>query len=865
MAAEASVARLIISQGHLGSFQQGNIGDAYILTVSNVGTAPTTGAVTVNDTLPAGLTATAISGTGWSCTLISQFPFPWAVPLSCTRSDSLAAGASYPAITLTVSVAYDAPVCSQVADGLTFQPGDILLSLGDGHVQWRHHDWTLAELRPSVTDGQAKGMGFDTCGNLFVTHWFGTGFTGNNVVRFDRNGNITGLFGSGYNCNPSSIVFDNGGNAYVGHADCSGQIVKLDSAGNRIAQYAVAVENRGTSHILLAPDQCTMYYTSEGPNLKRFDVCSNTQMSNFNSAPLPDPGGAHQFSLLPGGGMLVANFEVIARLDASGNLVRTYNAPAGNHCWLGMALAPDGTSFWASNWCESSVTRFNLSTGNVIESHVADDRGFMVKQIVVPASSPSPVPPNTATVTGGGELPPPTPPPPPPPGPGTPPTLTVTKNVKPSPDQSKFNLQIGGTSYVNGNLSAAGVGNGGSTGAIALSPGTYTVGETLASGDPILGSSPHIGFYTNNVSCFRNASTTPFLSQNFNTSLISFVQPDTVSLVGVTLNDGDHVVCAITNTLKARMPVHKLVNGVEQTAGSGILEWTFNLYDWNGRSATPTNYNQYPGGYRVSQNLPPAIDPWAIGTFSLCEMGQAQAPNDQPGPVFTNTPGPYTGILPGWTQIWTFTVNGVAQTLNVYDPDVTLGNPTKGIRCINFTLNPGETDVFTINNVQTTTTEPPPPPPITPPPPSPTCGRFTGGGSIFRSGSRDLRVTHGFELHCNLADTPNNLEVNFGPGPSQQFHLTALTTVSCSMDSSIPGPGMPLAPFNTIAGTGTGKFEGVAGSTVSFTITDQGEPGVNDTFKITILGGDGSTVLDVEEATNLTFGNHQAHSCQGNP
>ena len=64
MAAEAPVARLIISQSHLGSFQQGNIGDTYTLTVSNVGTAPTTGAVTVNDTLPAGLTATAISGTG---------------------------------------------------------------------------------------------------------------------------------------------------------------------------------------------------------------------------------------------------------------------------------------------------------------------------------------------------------------------------------------------------------------------------------------------------------------------------------------------------------------------------------------------------------------------------------------------------------------------------------------------------------------------------------------------------------------------------------------------------------------------------------------------------------------------------------
>jgi len=74
-----------------------------------------------------------------------------------------------------------------------------------------------------------------------------------------------------------------------------------------------------------------MYYTSEGPNVKRFNVCNNTQMPDFNSAPLPDPvGGAQQFSLLPGGGMLVADFNTIARLDASGNLVRTYDAPANN-------------------------------------------------------------------------------------------------------------------------------------------------------------------------------------------------------------------------------------------------------------------------------------------------------------------------------------------------------------------------------------------------------------------------------------------------------------------------------------------------------------------------------------------------------
>src|SRR5262249_32591497 len=56
--------------------------------------------VTVTDTLPAKMTATAISGTNWTCTLGT---------MSCTRSDVLAAGASYEPITLTVSVATDAP------------------------------------------------------------------------------------------------------------------------------------------------------------------------------------------------------------------------------------------------------------------------------------------------------------------------------------------------------------------------------------------------------------------------------------------------------------------------------------------------------------------------------------------------------------------------------------------------------------------------------------------------------------------------------------------------------------------------------------------------------------------------------------
>ena len=91
---------LTVAKTHTGNFTQGQVGATYSITVTNSGSVATTGAVSVTDSLPADLTATAISGTGWSCVLGT---------LTCTRSDALAAGSSYPVITLTVDVAMNAP------------------------------------------------------------------------------------------------------------------------------------------------------------------------------------------------------------------------------------------------------------------------------------------------------------------------------------------------------------------------------------------------------------------------------------------------------------------------------------------------------------------------------------------------------------------------------------------------------------------------------------------------------------------------------------------------------------------------------------------------------------------------------------
>ena len=105
-------ADLTITKTHVGNFAQGQVGAAYTITATNTGGTPTSGTVTVVDTLPTGLSATAFSGPGWTCVVGT---------LTCTRADALAAGAAYPPITLTVNVAANAP--ASVVNSVTVSGG----------------------------------------------------------------------------------------------------------------------------------------------------------------------------------------------------------------------------------------------------------------------------------------------------------------------------------------------------------------------------------------------------------------------------------------------------------------------------------------------------------------------------------------------------------------------------------------------------------------------------------------------------------------------------------------------------------------------------------------------------------------------
>jgi hypothetical protein len=135
-------------------------------------------------------------------------------------------------------------------------------------------------------------------------------------------------------------------------------------------------------------------------------------------------------------------------------------------------------------------------------------------------------------------------------------------------------------------------------------------------------------------------------------------------------------------------------------------------------------------------------------------------------------------------------------------------------------------------------------------------GRMTGGGTLEKGkGKGKVGVSHGFELHCNPNESPNNLEVNWN-NSSDRFHLDTLTSAICVDDPNI-NQKPPAADFDTYIGQGVGSYNGVPGATISWLFTDAGEPGTKDYAEMTITDVGGNVVLTV--AGSLNQGNQQAH------
>lgn len=90
---------LTITKSHRGDLLAGGDG-TYRVIVTNSGSLDSSGVVTVTDRIPEALSATAISGEGWDCDLAT---------VSCSRTDPLPVGSSFPPVNVEVTAAEDPP------------------------------------------------------------------------------------------------------------------------------------------------------------------------------------------------------------------------------------------------------------------------------------------------------------------------------------------------------------------------------------------------------------------------------------------------------------------------------------------------------------------------------------------------------------------------------------------------------------------------------------------------------------------------------------------------------------------------------------------------------------------------------------
>ncbi len=263
----------------------------------------------------------------------------------------------------TVSVtATDGAGNTSKADSSSVSVSDVanlFVGVSNGQIEQFDTSGNLIKTLSTGQGGSVTGMGFDALDALYVTD-----FTADSVTKFDGKGNLIGNFGTGYNCKPESIVFDNQGNAYVGETGCSHALLKFDAYGNLVHGWAVTTEVEGSDWIDLASDQCTIFYTSQGTSIFRFNTCTGAQMPVFAT-------GLHTalgLRILSDGGVLVADSQDIVRFDSAGRNIATYTA-TGENCWVSVTLDPNGSSFWAVDYCTSDFVHFDLNSGNQLAKY----------------------------------------------------------------------------------------------------------------------------------------------------------------------------------------------------------------------------------------------------------------------------------------------------------------------------------------------------------------------------------------------------------------------------------------------------------------------------------------------------------------
>ncbi len=229
----------------------------------------------------------------------------------------------------------------------TFVLGDVFAAVGSGLVRQYSNAGVLKDTLNTGQGGFTTGMAFDTAGNLFVTN-----FSAGNVTKFNSSGVIippNPFISPG--AGVESLVFNATGNLLAAHG---GQTKRYSAAGALLQTY-----NNTADWIDLAGDQSTLFYTTEGLTVDKFNISTNALIGNF--ANIGANGGTNAFALriLGNGNVIVAGNTRILEYNAAGGFLGFYDV-TGVDGFFALNLDSTNNTFWSGSINNQNLYRFTL-------------------------------------------------------------------------------------------------------------------------------------------------------------------------------------------------------------------------------------------------------------------------------------------------------------------------------------------------------------------------------------------------------------------------------------------------------------------------------------------------------------------------
>jgi hypothetical protein len=300
-----------------------------------------------------------------------------------------------------VAAAVGAPSAPAAAG---FERGDVLASVGSPSV-----------IAHFAADGTAKGALADTAGaGQLCFDPSGEHLVAPGAGLYDNAGSLLASDWASVEL-PGACTVDAAGNVFMARGPYSGDTLatrratfrRFDLTGHLLQSYDVDgsgfTYGREVYTVDIAPDQCTIYYgLGGGSDVKRYDVCTGTQLAPFGSGGFP----CDELRVRPNGQVVMTCDSHGALLDASGILVHGFDNPTDSPSLRYAALDADGSSFWMGAG-PGLVTRFDIATGQQFESWSAGPgglRGLAVYSPPLPAQE-NPPQHNTATSLDPGAIP----------------------------------------------------------------------------------------------------------------------------------------------------------------------------------------------------------------------------------------------------------------------------------------------------------------------------------------------------------------------------------------------------------------------------------------------------------------------------